>query len=134
MKAINAQVISDYRAGGEISVEGMHRERIVLLTTTGASSGEPRTTPVMFQPTSDGILVVASDDGAAAEPHWYRNLIADPHLHVEAPDAEYDARARVLDGAERADSWVRLTADLPMFLDQQERAGRQLPLVELVRI
>jgi len=88
MKAINERVISDYRAGGPISVDGVHRERIVLLTTRAERSGEPKTVPVMFRPSENGILVVASDDGSTRVPNWFRNLAADPNVHIEAPDAE----------------------------------------------
>lgn len=134
MKAVNQQVIADFRAGGPISVDGVHRERIVLLTTTGARSGEPRTVPVMFRPSENGILVVASDNGSPRVPRWFRDLVANPAVHVEAPDAEYDARATVLDGEKRDNVWKRLTSELPMFLEQQQRAGRELPLIEISRV
>ncbi|MEO6532499.1 MAG: nitroreductase/quinone reductase family protein [Pseudolysinimonas sp.] len=131
MKAINDQVITDFRAGGEISVEGMHRERLVLLTTTGARTFTPATVPVMFTTTDRGILVVASNDGASDDPHWYRNIVADPVVHVEEPTREYDGAARVLAEKARDAAWKRLIADYPFFVDQQEKAGRELPLVEI---
>ena len=131
MKAVNEQVIGDFRAGGEISVEGMHRERLVLLTTTGARTFTPTTVPVMFTRTDRGILVVASNDGADTEPQWYRNLVADPVAHVEEPTREYDGAAHVLGDAARANAWKRLIADYPFFVEQQKKAGRELPLVEI---
>ena len=133
MKAVNQQVIDDFRAGREISVEGVHRERIVLLTTTGARTFAPMTVPVMFTTTDRGILVVASNDGAEDEPQWYRNVVADPVVHVEEPQQEYDGSARVLAQTAREAAWARLIADYPFFVDQQERAGRELPLVEITK-
>ena len=133
MKAVNDQVIGDFRAGGEISIDGMHRERLVLLTTTGAQTFTPTTVPVMFTSTDHGILVVASNDGAHEEPQWFRNLVADPVVHVEEPDREYDGAARVLAERARDAAWARLTTDYPFFIDQQQKAGRELPLVEITK-
>ena len=133
MQTINDQVISDFRAGGEISVDGMHRDRLILLTTTGAKTFTPSTVPVMFTTTDEGILVVASNDGAHDEPQWYRNVVADPVVHVEAPTKEYDGAARVLAEKARDAAWKRLIADYPFFVDQQEKAGRELPLVEITK-
>jgi deazaflavin-dependent oxidoreductase (nitroreductase family) len=133
MKAVNEQVIADFRAGGEISVEGMHRDRLVLLTTTGATTFIPSTVPVMFTTTEHGILVVASNDGADDDPHWYRNAVADPVVHVEEPTREYDGAARVLAQKARDAAWKHLIADYPFFVDQQKKAGRELPLVEITK-
>ena len=132
MKAVNDQVIDDFRAGGEISIGGMHRERLVLLTTTGAQTFAPTTVPVMFTGTDQGILVVASNDGAHEEPQWYRNLVADPLVHIEEPTREYDGAARVLAQKARDAAWTRLIAGHPFFVDQQEKAGRELPLIEIM--
>jgi|GEM_PF-1605155 len=133
MRAVNEQVISDFRAGREISVEGVHRERIVLLTTTGARTFEPATVPVMFTGTDRGILVVASNDGDERDPQWYRNVVADPVVHVEEPTQAYDGAARVLAQKVRDEAWARLIAEHPFFVDQQEKAGRELPLVEIMK-
>jgi deazaflavin-dependent oxidoreductase (nitroreductase family) len=132
-KTVNEQVISDFRAGGEISVEGVHRDRLVLLTTTGARTFEPTTVPVMFTKTDRGILVVASNDGDEHDPQWYRNVVADPVVHVEEPTREYDGAARVLAQKVREQAWAKLTAEYPFFVDQQDNAGRELPLVEITK-
>ena len=132
MKAINEQVIRQHRAGEELSVPGMHRERIVLLTTTGAKSGRPTTAPMLFVPSDAAIIVIASNDGAPRPPQWYRNLLADPAVHVEEPEREYDGISRVLDGDEHSRAWATLIAGYPFLVDQQEKAGRELPLVEIV--
>ena len=133
MRSLNKQVIADFRAGREISIEGMQRERLILLTTIGARTFAPATVPVMFTTTDRGILVVASNDGAEVEPQWYRNLVADPLVHVEEPDREYDGAARVLAQKVRDAAWARLIAAHPFFVDQQEKAGRELPLVEITK-
>ena len=133
MAAVNEQVISDFRAGGDISIEGMHRDRLVLLTTVGEKTFEPSTVPVMFTTTDAGILMVASNDGSHDEPQWYRNLVADPVVHVEEPSREYDGAARVLAQKVRDAAWTKLVADYPFFVEQEQRAGRELPLVEITK-
>ncbi|MET0725824.1 MAG: nitroreductase/quinone reductase family protein [Leifsonia sp.] len=128
----NARVIEQFRAGGEI--EGMHRERLVLLTTTGRSSGERRTAPMMFLPDDgDAILVVASADAAPDDPDWFLNLVADPHVHVEAPDGEYDATAEPLDGEDRERAWAHVLALAPFFADHQDSVDRTIPVIRLTR-
>jgi deazaflavin-dependent oxidoreductase (nitroreductase family) len=98
----------------------------------GEKTFQPTTAPVMFTTTDAGILVVASNDGAHEAPHWFRNLVRDPVVHIEEPTREYDGTARVLAGKARDQAWTTLIADFPFFVDQQERAGRELPLVEIV--
>ena len=132
---INAHVIGQFRAGGE--VDGMHRERLLLLTTTGRSSGEPRTAPMMFHLDPGDPprhVVIASAAGALQDPSWFRNLVADASVHVELADEEYDARAVVATGSERDRLWTAITSAHPFFLDHQAKAGRTIPLVVLERV
>lgn len=126
----NAKVIEQFRAGGP--VEGMTRERLLLLTTVGRRTGTPRTTPMMFHRYRCRLLVMASNAGAAKPPDWYGNLVANPRVIVETPDATYDATARTLTGADRAAAWDDLVRAHPFFADHQLAAGRVIPLVELV--
>src|SRR6184192_1158041 len=98
VREVNKRVIEQFRAGGEI--DGMHRDRLVLLTTTGRRSGEPRTTPMMFHRDGDRVLVVASNIGAPRHPDWYLNLAADPRVTVEVDGRKFDAEALPLLGAD----------------------------------
>lgn len=131
MRAFNEDVIRRYRAGEEL--DGLHRERLVLLTTVGRRSGDEHTTPMMFVEFDGDALVVASNVGATEHPAWYRNLVADPHVTVETPDgATRAAVAEPLTGDERETAWRDLVADFPFFAEHQERAsGRVIPLVRL---
>src|SRR6185437_51741 len=108
IREINRRVIDQFRAGGP--VEGMQRDRLVLLTTKGRRSGEPRTTPMMFHRDGDRVLVIASNVGAAAHPDWYRNLAADPHVRAEIKEL------------------------YPFFADHEVKAApRAIPVVALTR-
>jgi len=127
---LNAKVIEQFRAGGP--VEGMTRERLLLLTTVGRRTATKRTTPMMFHRYRGRLLVMASNAGAPKEPDWYVNLVAHPQVLVETPDATYDAIAQTLTGGDRAAAWDDLVGAYPFFADHQLRAAREIPLVELV--
>lgn len=131
MQDINRKVIEQFRAGGEI--DGMHRERLLLLTTTGARSGADRTTPMMFHPDSDRVVVMASNAGAPKAPDWYANVRANPAVTVEMGDETYPATATVAAGDERARLWADITGLYPFFLDHEKKANREIPLVVLTR-
>jgi deazaflavin-dependent oxidoreductase (nitroreductase family) len=127
----NRRVIEQFRAGGEI--EGMHRDRLVLLTTTGARTGAPHTTPVMFQRDGDRVLVIAANAGSPVDPDWYRNLVRQPRVTVEIGDETYQAVAAVLTGEERERRWARLKEDYPFFASYEQTAGRTIPVIALTR-
>jgi deazaflavin-dependent oxidoreductase (nitroreductase family) len=131
IQAVNRRVIEQFRAGGE--VEGMHREVLVLLTTTGRKTGQLRTTPMMFHRDGDKILVMASNAGAPKDPDWYRNLVLEPHVTVEVGDETYPAVAAVVTGAERARIWTDLIEAYPFFAEHEQNAGRTIPVVALTR-
>ena len=131
MTDTNRRVIEQFRAGGEI--DGMRREMLLLLTTTGARSGRPYTTPMMFHRSGDQIVVMASNAGARRAPDWYANLVAEASVRVEIGEVSYPAVARVLRGDERTRLWAEITAAHPFFVDHQAKAGRQIPVVALER-
>lgn len=131
IQEINRRVIEQFRAGGEI--EGMHRDRLLLLTTTGARTGMARTTPMMFERDGDRVLVMASNAGARKPPDWYANVVANPAVQVEIGDETYPATATVLTGAERERLWAMITTANPFFVDHQKKADRQIPVVALAR-
>lgn len=131
MRAKNLEVITRFRAGGPI--DGMHRERLVLLTTTGARTGERRTTPMMFHRDGDRLLVIASNVGAPRHPHWYTNLVADPHVTVEVGDETYEAIATPASGAEYERLWSMITELYPFFADHQKKTERTIPIVMITR-
>jgi deazaflavin-dependent oxidoreductase (nitroreductase family) len=132
VRETNRRVVAQFRAGGPI--EGMHRDRLVLLTTTGRRSGEPRTTPMMFHRDGDRVLVIASNIGAPQHPDWYLNLVADPHVTVEIGDETYPAIATPTEGADRERVWTTIKELYPFFSDHEEKATtRTIPVVALTR-
>jgi deazaflavin-dependent oxidoreductase (nitroreductase family) len=132
VQATNRRVIEQFRAGGE--VDGMHRERLVLLTTTGRRTGEPRTVPMMAHRDGDRLLVVASNVGAPRHPDWYLNLVDDPRVTVEADGRTFTAEALPLLGADYVRTWTELEKHYPFLADHRakaKQANRVIPIVEL---
>jgi deazaflavin-dependent oxidoreductase (nitroreductase family) len=128
----NPLVIEQFRAGGE--VEGMHRERLLLLTTVGARTGQSHTAPMMFVQDGERLLIIASNAGAPRHPAWYGNLVAAPRVTVEVGDERYEARATPLTGSDRERAWAFITERFPFFADHERMAGRRIPVVALERI
>src|SRR5215217_4351451 len=111
----NRKLIEEFRTARG-TTDGPFVDRpLLLLTTTGAKSGQPRTTPMMYVPDGDRLLVIASNAGAPAHPDWYRNLLAHPQVTVEVGAESFDARAVVLAGAERQQQWDKIVASYPFF-------------------
>ncbi len=129
---INAAVVEAFRAGRD--PDGMHRDRLLLLTTTGRRTGRKRTTPMMFHRDGDRLMVIASNAGAARDPQWLLNLTADPEVVVEVGDERFPAVARPLDGADYDEAWMAITALYPFFGDHQAAVQRRIPVIELVRL
>ncbi len=129
MKAHNRKVIEEFRANGG-APEG---RPLLLLTTTGARTGQQRTTPMMFVPDGDRLLVFASNAGAPRHPDWYHNLVTHPEVRVEVGGDSYAAEAVVLAGSERDRLFARTTEKYPFFGDHQAKISRTIPVVALVR-
>jgi deazaflavin-dependent oxidoreductase (nitroreductase family) len=107
---------------------------LLLLTTTGARSGQQRTTPVMYVRDGGHLLVIASNAGAPAHPDWFRNLVVHPDVTVEVGAQTFAARAVVLEGAERERVWAEIVKQYPFFADHQAKIARQIPVVALDRL
>lgn len=129
---MNQKVIAQFRAGGEI--EGMHRDRLVLLTTAGRKSGKSHTTPMMFHRDGDRVLVIASAAGAPRHPAWYHNLLANPTVTVEIGDERYQATATPITGPAHEPVWAMITELYPFFANHQAKIDRTIPVVALERV
>lgn len=129
MKAHNEQLIAQFRAAGR----KLENRPLLLLTTTGARSGKPHTAPMMYVRDGDRLLVIASNAGAPRHPDWYRNLLANPRVTVEAEGETFPAEAMPLAGAERDRAFDAIAQDYPFFRDHQAGVSRTIPVVALHR-
>ena len=128
MREINRKTIEEFRANGR----ALPGRALLLLTTTGARTGQRRTTPMMYVRLDGRLLVIASNAGAPRHPDWYHNLVADPAVTVEVDGEEYAATARPL-GADRDEMFARIVEQYPFFADHQKGVDRTIPVVELAR-
>ncbi len=129
----NRRLIEQFRASRGTVGGPMEGRHLLLLTTTGAKTGQRRTTPMMYIPDGARLLVIASNAGAPAHPDWYRNLVANPEVTVEVGTETYDAHAVVLEGAERERVWAGIVERYPFFTEHQAQITRQIPVVALER-
>ena len=129
----NRQLIEDFRANRGKSGGPFAGRPLLLLTTTGAKSGQRRTTPMIYIPDGDRLLVIASNVGAPSHPDWYRNLLAHPDVTVEVGTETFDATAVVTQGAERDRLWTRIVELYPFFTGHQAKTTRQIPVIALSR-
>ena len=130
----NRQLIEEFRADRDKGGGAMRGRPLLLLTTTGAKSGQLRTKPMMFIPDGDRLLVIASNAGAPTHPDWYRNLVAHPEVTVEVGNETFKAIATVTEGLERQRLWSRVVELYPFFADHQAKTSRQIPVIVLRRL
>jgi deazaflavin-dependent oxidoreductase (nitroreductase family) len=81
--------------------------------------------------TGDSYIVVASKGGAPQHPGWYRNILANPDVDVQAGTAKMKARARTATGEERARLWEKALEFWPPYADYQKKTEREIPVVVL---
>jgi deazaflavin-dependent oxidoreductase (nitroreductase family) len=129
----NASVIAEFRAHGGRVGGPFEGAPLLLLTSTGAKSGEERTTPVMYLPDGERMVIFASKAGAPTNPAWYHNLVANPTATVELGTESFQARARIASGGERAELYNRQAELRPQFADYAEKTTREIPVVVLER-
>jgi len=129
----NRQLIEDFRANRGKPDGPFAKRQLLLLTTTGAKSGQARTTPMMYIPDGERLLVIASNAGAPTHPDWYRNLTVRPEVTVEVGAETFEASAVVTEGLERQQLWTRIVASYPFFTEHQAKVTRQIPVIALER-
>ena len=133
----NRRMIDEFHAKDGKGV-GHFGDRLALLTTKGARTGEDRTTPLMYHRDGDRYVVVASKAGAPDNPAWYHNLKAHPVARVEVAAESgtetFNVRAHEAEGAERERIWADRVAIAPGFGDYQRKTARRIPVMILERI
>jgi deazaflavin-dependent oxidoreductase (nitroreductase family) len=122
----NRNVVEKFRANGG-------KERLVLLTTIGAKSGQPRTTPLVYTRDGDRVIVIASKGGYPSHPDWFFNLVAQPEATIELESEQFRVRAVEALGEERQRLFDQMATQFPFFADYQKSVSRQIPVVILER-
>jgi len=135
-EAFTRGMIEDMRAnGGKVTKGPMAGEPCLVLTTTGAKSGLPRTAIVKFTRDGDAYCIAASKSGDPTHPSWYRNLRENSEVKVEAEGRILNARAAVAEGQDRDRLWARHVEALPGFGEYPAKTkGRVIPMIRLTPV
>lgn len=133
MNDFNQQIIDEFRAhegrvGGQFAGAPM-----VLLTTTGAKSGQQHTTPLVYADDGDRWLIFGSAGGSDRHPAWYHNVLAHPGVTLEIGADTVRAIAVPLEGPERDEAFARQVEAMPGFGDYERQTDRVIPVVALTR-
>lgn len=131
--AFNEKVIADFRANGGRIGGVMAGKNVMLMTTVGAKSGQPRMNPAGYMRDGDRLILIASNGGLDKHPSWYHNLKADPKVTIDLGDGPFDAVATEITGQERDELYARAAEVEPAFAAYETRTDRKIPVFQIVR-
>jgi F420H(2)-dependent quinone reductase len=120
-----------YRAtGGRIGGK-VGRAPVLLLTTIGRKSGEPRTAPVLYLADGENVILINTNAGNAKIPGWSLNLKANPEAEIEVGRRKRPVRARIAQGEERAELWRKSNVQYAGFDDYEQKLSREISVFVL---
>ena len=135
MKQFNQGLIKEFRAnGGKVLSGPFVNAPLLLLTTTGAKSGRPFTTPLVYTKDGNRIVIIASKGGFPTNPAWYHNLKANPTTTLEIGKEKFQAKATITKDPERQRLFDAQAKVMPNFTEYQKNTTRQIPVIVLERI
>jgi F420H(2)-dependent quinone reductase len=109
------------------------RAPVLLLTSIGRRSGQPRTAPVLYLLDGQRVVIIGSNAGNAKAPAWSYNLKANPHAEIEIGAERRPVRARLAEAEERAELWQKMNQQYAGFDDYDERTSRDIGVFVLER-
>ncbi|HEV7770591.1 MAG TPA: nitroreductase/quinone reductase family protein [Solirubrobacterales bacterium] len=120
-----------YRATGGRIGGRVGRAPVLLLTTTGRKSGQPRTAPVLYLADGENVILINTNAGNAKIPAWSLNLTANPEAEIELGRKRRPVRARIAEGEERADLWHKSNVQYAGFDDYEAKLNREISVFVL---
>ncbi len=129
----NQRIIAEFRANGGTVGGPFAGAPMLLLTATGAKSGQRRTTPLVYLPDGDRFIIFASKGGAPTHPGWYHNLVAHPEATIEVGTETIPVTATVVTGEERDRLYATQAKLRPAFAEYEAKTIRRIPVVALHR-
>ncbi|MET8877373.1 nitroreductase family deazaflavin-dependent oxidoreductase [Nocardia sp. NPDC004604] len=128
----NKNIIEEFRTNSGKVGGPFEGKDLLLLTTTGAKSGLPRTNPTAYIRDGDRLVIIASKGGAPGNPDWYHNLLANPKVKLEIGTETIEATATpITAGPERDRLYAAMVAAMPGFAEYETRTSRVIPVVAL---
>lgn len=135
MHEFNQSLIKEFRAnGGKVLSGPFVNAPLLLLTTTGAKSGRPFTTPLVYTKDDDRIVIIASKGGFPTNPAWFHNLKANPTTTLEIGREKFQAKATITKDPERQRLFDAQAKLMPAFNEYQKNTTRQIPVIVLERM
>lgn len=132
MSDFNRSIIDEFRAN-DGQVGGMFEGApLLLLTTIGARSRRPHTTPAVYAEDAGRLIVFASNAGQPTSPAWLHNLRSNPTVTVERGPDRFEAVATELTGSERDRLYAEQAQRDPAFAAYQAGTDRLIQVVALV--
>lgn len=132
MQEFNKSIIEEFRANAG-KVAQFQDAPLLLLHTVGAKSGQPRINPLVYLEDGERLVIVASFAGAANNPPWYHNLLANPDVSVELGEEQVSMRATVAEEPERTRLYDEMAAQMSAFTEYQAKTTRVIPVILLTR-
>jgi len=134
VNAFNDGVIAEFRANGGRVGGPFEGATLLLLTSTGAKSGQSRLNPLAYFAIDGRTIIVGSKAGSDTNPDWVHNVRANPNAHIEIGTESYDVTAHELPAADRDAVFARIVSAAPGFGEYQSKTSRVIPLFELRRV
>lgn len=105
---------------------------VLLLTTTGARSGQSRTSPLIGVPLEDDLALIGTRFGSGKAPGWAHNLRKHPEALIEYTGRTHDVVAREVSGAEHEEAFAAAISIYPGYAGYRARATNDIPVFVLV--
>jgi deazaflavin-dependent oxidoreductase (nitroreductase family) len=131
--AWNSHIIDEFHANKGKVGGPFEGNTLLLLTTTGAKSGQKRTNPLVYLQEGEHMYIFATKAGAPTNPDWYHNLVAHPTVTVESGTKTFQARAVEIKGEVRDQIYAKQVQRMPGFGDYEQKTARKIPVIELLR-
>lgn len=128
-------LIADMRAhGGAVTGGPLAGDSLLIMTSTGAKSGEPRRAILNFSRDGAAYVVAGTAGGSTVDPSWRANVAANPTVSVEAEGRTFRGTATIAQDGDRDRLWARHVEATPRFAAYPEQTGRVIPMVRIMPI
>lgn len=127
----NKRIMDEFHANGGKVGGRFQGADMLILTSTGARSGQTRWNPLAYSRDGDRFVIVASKGGAPTSPDWYHNLVANPSAVIEVGNDVISVEASITTGAERDRLYAQHAVKMPQFLEYARNTTRTIPVVVL---
>jgi deazaflavin-dependent oxidoreductase (nitroreductase family) len=127
----DAKLIDEFRADQGRVGGAFDGTPLLVLHHTGAKSGKHRINPLVYLGDDRRYVVIASNGGASASPHWYHNLRAQPNVTIEVGAQTIDVVASEATGEERERLFRAQVERYPQLAEYERKVDRVIPVIVL---